>query len=443
MRTSTPVAAFALASFAYSCSSLLQGGVAQSGSKGLGAPSAQRVRADVDHLVGFGTRHTASETQSETRGIGAARRWIAEEFEKISKEQYGGRLEVRSFAYQVAASTRLPGGAEVVNIAGFLRGSDPTRLVVISGHYDSRDGSANDAKGDAPGANDDASGVAAVLEAMRLLHGLEPRATVVFLAVAGEEQGLLGSHAQAQAWKTEGQSVEAFLTNDIVGGATGSDGVRDAHSIRVFSEGVPSDGTKIVGSDNDAPSRQLARAVQAIAKDRSLGVGLEVQLVFRQDRYLRGGDHKSFNDLGIAAVRLTESHENFDQQHQDVHTEKGRECGDLEKFVDFEYVAQVALLNATTLRELALAPRSPVNVRMDTSALSPDTRLSWEASPTAARYEVLMRHTSEPTWTERRGVGSNTSAVLTGISKDDWLFGVSAVSVDGHASLAVYPAPSK
>ena len=264
----------------------------------------------------------------------------------------------------------------------------------------------------------------------------------MFLAVAGEEQGLLGSRAQGESWKADGQFVEAFLTNDIVGGATGSDGVRDAHSIRVFSEGIPSDGSKVIGSDNDAPSRELARAVQQVAMDQDRG-GLAVQLVFRQDRFLRGGDHKSFNDLGFAAIRLTESHENFDQQHQDVRSEQGREYGDLEKFVDFDYVAQVALLNALSLRELALAPRAPAKVRMDTSVLSPDTKLSWEASPTAARYEVCLRRTSEPTWSERRDVGPNTTAVLVGISKDDWLFGVSAVSADGQASPAVYPTPAK
>jgi len=315
--------------------------------------------------------------------------------------------------------------------------------VVISGHYDSRAGNANDAHGDAPGANDDASGVAAVLEAARLTAGLEPRATVVFLAVAGEEQGLLGSKAQAEAWKAEGQFVEAFLTNDIVGGATGSDGVRDPRAIRVFSEGLPSDGTKIVGSDNDAPSRQLAREVQRVALAEDPEWRLSVQLVFRQDRYLRGGDHKPFNELGFPAARLTEPHENFDQQHQDLRTENGREYGDLEKFVDFEYVARVAALNAAVLRELSLAPRPPANVRMDTSKLSPDTRLTWDASPTAARYEVCLRRTHEPVWTERRDAGQVTSALLTGISKDDWLFGVSAISADGHASTPVYPAPAR
>ena len=443
MRTSTTVAAGALAGLLLACSSAAHDGTLSAASKQLDRPSAERVRADVAQLVFFGTRHTLSDTQSETRGIGAARRWIAAAFERISAQDYGGRLEVTSLPHRVPASTRLPGGAEIVNVAAFLRGSDPTRLVVISGHYDSRASAASDATSDAPGANDDASGVAAVLEAARLLHGLEPRATVVFLAVAGEEQGLVGSRAQAEAWQAQQQFVEAFITNDIVGGATGSDGVRDPRTIRVFSEGVPSAGTKIVGSDNDAPSRQLARYVQAVAADPGFGVALQVELVFRQDRYLRGGDHKSFNDLGLAAIRLTESHENFDQQHQDVRSEAGREFGDLEEFVDFDYVARVALLNATALRELALAPRAPTNVRMDTALLSPDTQLYWDASPSAARYEIGMRRTSEPSWSRWRDVGANTSAVLSGLSKDDWLFGVSAISADGHRSPAVYPAPSK
>lgn len=432
---------FALALAA--CSSSPHAGASDPAARLPTGPSAQRVRADVAQLVAFGTRHTQSDTRDEQRGIGAARRWLAEEFERISVQYHGGRLEVRSLAHQVPAGPRLPGGAEVVNVAAFLRGSDPTHLVVISGHYDSRNGNADDAVGDAPGANDDASGVAAVLEAARLLGGITPRASIVFLAVAGEEQGLLGSRAQAQAWKAEGLKVEAFLTNDIVGGATGSDGVRDPRRIRVFSEGLPSDGSKLVGSDNDAPSRQLARRVRELAGVPANAVGLEVRLIFRQDRYLRGGDHKSFNDIGVAAIRLTESHENFDQQHQDVRVEDGLEYGDLLKFVDFDYVARVARLNAACVRDLALAPRAPEGLRMDISELSPDTRLSWEPSPGAARYEVLMRRTSEPDWTSRKDIGAATSATLVGISKDDWLFGVCALSADGARSPAVYPRPAK
>lgn len=406
-------------------------------------PTLARTRADVARLVSFGTRHTSSETASETRGIGAARRWLAEEFARISQEHHGGALKVESFSFQLPASERLPAGGEVVNVAGILTGSDPKRLVAVSGHYDSRASDPLDARSDAPGANDDASGVAAVLEAARLCAGLTPRATVVFLAVAGEEQGLLGSRAQAEAWKAAGFEVEAFVTNDIVGGATATDGRRDARRIRLFSEGVPSAGPKVAGSDNDAPSRQLARAIRGIAAGVDAGSRLDVELILRQDRYLRGGDHKPFNDIGVAAVRLTEGIENYTQQHQDVRVENGVQFGDLERFVDFEYVARVAHLNAAIVRALGAAPRPPATVNMDTTELSSDTRLFWSSSPDAVRYEVVMRPTHAADWTSVRDAGNVTEMLLPAISKDDWLFGVRAIGASGDASIPVYPRPWK
>lgn len=403
----------------------------------------ERARADVARLVSFGTRHTSSETASDTRGIGAARRWLAAEFQRISDTHHGGALKVESFSFQLPPSDRLRGGGEVVNVAGILPGSDPTRLVVVSGHYDSRASDPLDARSDAPGANDDASGVAAVLEAARLCAGLRPRATVVFLAVAGEEQGLLGSRAQAEAWKAAGLEVEAFVTNDIVGGATAADGRRDPRRIRLFSEGVATAGPKAAGSDNDAPSRQLARAIRGIAASVDTDARLDVELILRQDRYLRGGDHKPFNDIGVAAVRLTEGIENYAQQHQDVRVENGVQYGDLERFVDFEYVARVAHLNAAIVRSLGSAPRPPTAVQMDTSELSADTRLFWSQSPGAIRYEVVMRPTHAADWTSVRDAGAATELLLPAISKDDWLFGVRAIGAGGDASIPVYPRPWK
>jgi hypothetical protein len=398
--------------------------------------SAARIEGDVERLAGFGTRHTLSDTESDERGIGAARRWLLEELERISRERHGGRLLCSLVPHRIEPSERAPAGVELANVVAELPGSDRDRLVVVSGHYDSRASDPLDATSDAPGANDDASGTAVVLECARALAGLEPRATVVFLCVAGEEQGLLGARAQARAWKAAGRHVEAFLSNDIVGGARGSNGRREPWRLRLFSEGQPSTG-RVVGSDNDAPSRQLARYLEARGEEAV--PGLDVELVFRQDRFLRGGDHRAFNAEGFAAVRFTEPNENYDWQHQDVRVEGGVVYGDRVEFVDFEYVARVAAVNAAGLRELALAPRPPENVRMDVSGLSPDTRLTWDDDPRAAGWRVRLRRTFEPTWSSVRDVGRATEATLEGFSKDDWVFGVEAYDEAGHASLAVYP----
>ena len=408
----------------------------------VGRADAARIEADIRKLASFGTRHTMSETQSDTRGIGAARRWLAAELERISQEFHGGRLQVELAAHAIPPSRRLPDGAEVVNPLAVLPGRDPDRLLVISGHYDSRNSDPMDAVGDAPGANDDASGTAAVLEAARLLGGVEPEGTVVFMAVAGEEQGLHGARAQAQEWTDAGKTIGGFITMDIVGGATGSSGLREPMRLRVFSEGVPTKG-RVVGSDNDAASRQLARYLKRAGE--AAVPGFEVTLIFRQDRYLRGGDHKPFFELGWPAVRLTEPHENYDWQHQDVRVENGIAYGDIVDNVDFDYVTRVTQTVTATLGELALAPGPPQRVRMDTSGLTPHTRLFWEpsSSPTVAGYAVVYRRTHEPDWTHRQIVGDDTEITLDRISKDDWLFGVEAYDQAGHRSLPIYPTPGR
>ncbi|RMH03384.1 MAG: M20/M25/M40 family metallo-hydrolase [Planctomycetota bacterium] len=398
-----------------------------------------RIEADIRRLAAFGTRHTLSDTTSDERGIGAARRWLRDEFQRISDQYHGGRLQVGLEFFDIPPGRRVPDGVELANVVATLPGEDPNRLFVISGHYDSRASDPLDATSDAPGANDDASGVAAVLEAARLLGGLRPRATVVFLAVAGEEQGLLGSRAQARKWQAEGRTVEGMMTLDIVGGAKGSSGKFEPWRVRVFSEGVPSAGPPIVGSDQDAPSRQLARYLERVGEEAV--PGFDLSLIFRQDRYLRGGDHKPFNDLGWAAIRLTEPHENYSQQHQDVRFEEGLQYGDLPEFVDFGFTARVATAVAAALRELAAAPPAPTQVVMDTSGLSPNTVIQWQPSPGAAGYAVLYRRTHEPTWSYRRVVGSETSVTFEGRSKDDWLFAVEAFGPNGERSLPVYPAP--
>jgi acetylornithine deacetylase/succinyl-diaminopimelate desuccinylase-like protein len=402
-----------------------------------------RVERDVRALAAFGTRHSLSATGDPARGVGAARTWLREELQRISRERHDGRLQVALEAHQVGAGPRVPQGAEIVNVVATLPGSDPDRLVILSGHYDSIPSSPMDPAKDAPGANDDASGTAAVLEAARLLAGVRPRATLVFLCVAGEEQGLLGSKAQAEAWKAAGKTVEAMLTMDIVGGAVGQSGLHEPWRLRVFSEGVPTAGARAIGSDNDAPSRQFARYFERAAE--AAVPGFDVTLVFRQDRFLRGGDHKSFNEAGWPAIRLTEPHENYAHQHQDVRVEGGAQYGDLPEFVDFAYVARVARAVAAACGELALAPAAPAAVRVDATRLTPDTLLQWEIAPAeagVAGYAVLLRRTHEPTWTERRVVGRVGEALLQRISKDDWLFGVEAYDAAGRRSLAVYPTPT-
>lgn len=398
-----------------------------------------RLESAIRRLAAFGTRHTLSDTASDERGIGAARRWLRDEFQRISDAHHDGRLQVALESFPVPPGRRVPDGAEVVNVVATLPGLDPDRLIVLSAHYDSRASDPLDAAGDAPGANDDASGVAAVLEAARLLGGLEPRATLVFLAVAGEEQGLLGASAQARKWRDEGKEVAAFVTMDIVGGARGGSGQHEPWRLRVFSEGVPSGGGKVIGSDNDAPSRQLARYLQRVGEESM--PGFDLTLVFRQDRFLRGGDHKPFNDLGWPAARLTEPHENYSQQHQDPRDENGTSFGDRVEFVDFDYVGRVATVVTAAARELALAPAAPAGVVMDVSALDSSTTLSWDAVPGAAGYALLYRRTHEPIWAFRRVVGTDTSITCEGRSKDDWLFAIESFDADGRRSLPIYPAP--
>ncbi len=405
---------------------------------------AGRVERDIRALAAFGTRHSLSATDDPQRGVGAARNWLKAEMDRINAEFHGGRMVVSLVPQQVPPGPRVPNGAEVVNVMAVLPGTDAKRLVVMSGHYDSIPSSPMDAEKDAPGANDDASGTAAVLEAARLLGGLRPRATLVFLCVAGEEQGLLGAKAQAEEWKAAEMEVAAMFTMDIVGGAVGQSGLHEPWRLRVFSEGVPSGkgARPVIGSDNDSASRQLARYFERAAE--AAVPGFDVTLVFRQDRYLRGGDHKAFNDLGWPAARLTEPHENYAHQHQDLRVDGGIQYGDLPEFVDFVYVGRVARAVAAACGELALAPAAPRVVQVDTTQLMPHTRLLWEIAPEAAGvagYAVLMRRTHEPAWTERRVLGRVGEVLLDKISKDDWLFAVEAFDGVGHRSLPMYPTP--
>jgi Zn-dependent M28 family amino/carboxypeptidase len=421
------------------------------------AISPERVRADVDRLAAFGTRHTLSDTVSETRGIGAARRWLKAEMEKAAAES-GGRMTVSFEEFDAPKSTRLPNGGRLVNVVGVLKGTEPAaeaRRYYVVGHYDSRNLDPMDAVGDAPGANDDGSGTSAVIEIARVLAKEKLGATVVFLLTAGEEQGLIGAKYHAEEAKARGEKIAGVLSNDIIGDpmpAPGVEAKRRDREVRVFSEGIPRNPSaeelaqiRTLAMENDSPSRQLARFVAEIG-DRE-GLPVRGVMVFRPDRFLRGGDHSAFLEAGFTAVRFTEFDENYDRQHQNV-TEvtnadgTTRREGDVPEYVDAEYVANVARLNAAVLVHLANAPEGPKKVRVLTAQLSNDTEVAWEASEGAAGYEVVTRATTSAAWETSRDVGNVTRARL-GVSKDDVFVGVRAYGNDGWKSPVVFATAAK
>ncbi|WP_425987309.1 M28 family metallopeptidase [Brevundimonas sp. TWP2-3-2] len=406
---------------------------------------AGRMRADITALVGFGTRHTMSETVSETRGIGAARRWSEREFRAIS-EACDSCLTI-ALPADTVTGPRVPTSTEVVDVVAIQRGTgDPNRVIIISGHIDSRVTDVMNFTADAPGANDDASGVAAVLEAARVLSKHRFEATLVYAVLSGEEQGLLGGKILADYAKAQDWVVEANLNNDIVGNSEGQSGIRDTTRVRVFSEGTKTVETALQaerrrynGGEVDSSSRNLARYVDGIA-DRYL-TNFDVDMIYRTDRFGRGGDQVEMLRAGFPAVRISEGAENYDRQHQDLRTENGVEYGDTIEGVDFDYLAQVARLNIATMAALASAPMVPADVTIE-GAVKPDTTLRWSAVPGAAGYRVWWRSTTAPQWTFNRSAGTATSLVLTGVPIDDYFFGVSALSEDGFESPVVYPGPA-
>ena len=417
----------------------------------IGQISPERIRQTIEKLVSFGNRSTISAQDEESiktsKGIGAAREWIKAEFERYSKD-CGGCLEVKADRFVEQPGERIPKPTEITNVYAVLRGSDPAqanRIVLVTGDYDSRNSDNSNGTDPAPGANDDGSGTAVSLECARVLSKYKFSATIVFLTVAGEEQGLNGSKHFARMAKQQGWKVEAVLNNDIVGGDRSPE--QDTSVVRVFSEGIPAAATdaeikrlRALGGESDSSSRELARYIAEVG--RTYQTGVKPLLMFRQDRYLRGGDHYSFNQQGFAAVRLTEFREDYNHQHQNVRTENGIEYGDLPKFVDYDYVAHVARLNAATLAALVSAPTPPANVKMLTKSLENDTTLTWEASPGAAGYEVVWRATSAPDWEYVQAVGSGARATLK-VSKDNVIFGVRALDAAGHRSLPVVPEPER
>ena len=406
------------------------------------APSQVELRMTITRLISFGTRHTMSDTKSDSRGIGAARRWVKSRFEAISKD-CGGCIEVITPS-QVFTGKRLPTPTEVMDVVAIKRGStDPQRVIVMTGHLDSRVTDVMNSTSDAPGANDDASGVAALIEASRLLSKQDNGATLVFAALSGEEQGLYGGKVLADYAVAHGWKVEAELNNDIVGNSHGQNGVIDNTTVRVFSEGTKSNETlaqadyrRYHGGEVDSPSRNLARTIDRLANQYL--PDFRVHLIYRTDRFGRGGDQVPFLQAGYPAVRVTEAHENYTRQHQDLRTEDGTRYGDTIDGVDFRYLARVTALNAITMASLSRAPAPPTGVTIK-GALATDTTVNWNKVSGAAGYRVHWRDTTAPQWQYVRAVGNVDNTVLQDIVIDDWLFGVSSVSADGYESPVVFP----
>ncbi len=411
--------------------------------------SATRIEADIRRLAGFGTRNTMSDTLSETRGIGAARRWIKAEFDSISAA-CGGCLEVYYQSSIVTGARRMPDSTNVVNVIAIQRGSaDPNRYVIMSGDIDSRASDGSDPVTDAPGANDNASGMAGAIEAARVLTRYEFPASIVYAGLSGEEQGLFGGQKMAAEAKEADWRIEAVLNNDMIGNTQGQNGVTDNTVARVFSEGIRADETermsrirRFTGGEVDSPSRNLARYVDLMA---DLYVpNLDVMLVYRLDRFGRGGHHRPFNDVGFPAVRIMEANEDYRRQHQDIRVEDGVEYGDLVEEVEFDFAAKLTALNAVTLAALAWAPPPPSGVQIR-GAVRPSTTLSWEAidptiAPDLAGYRVYWRLTDQPQW-HWREYTRLTEHTLYNVVIDNYIFGVASVSQTGFESPVVFPGP--
>jgi hypothetical protein len=404
-----------------------------------------RIRHTIETLVGFGTRHTMSTQTDPNRGIGAARDWIFNELQSYAATS-GGRMTVEIQSYTQDVGVRIDTPTVISNVIATLKGSqEPSRMYVISGHYDSRITDVMNRVDDAPGADDDASGVAVSMELARVMATRHPAATIVFMAVAGEEQNLYGSNHAATTYKDAGADIQGMLNNDIVGSSTADDGTRDPRSVRLFAEGISRPTTTAdqallrVDGENDTPPRELGRFLTEVAT-RDV-TGMDVRLIYRLDRFLRAGDHLSFLQKGYPAVRFTEPHENFDHEHQDVRVENGVQIGDLPQFVDYDYVAGVARVNGAGLWSLANAPGTPRGVVVDTTQLTNDTSLRWTVDPAAAGYEVVWRPTIDPVWTHVIPVGKVGSTTLKGFSKDNVLVGVRSVGADGKHSPATLPLP--
>ncbi|HEX4705285.1 MAG TPA: M28 family metallopeptidase, partial [Pseudonocardiaceae bacterium] len=407
-----------------------------------------RMHSIIEKLTTFGTRHTLSSQTDPVRGIGAARDWLFGEMTRLAQPS-NGRMTVALQAYTQQPTGRIPTPTVITNVVATLKGSaTPERIYVVSGHYDSRVTDVMNFTDDAPGADDDGSGVAAMMEMMRVMATRDPSATMVFTTVAGEEQGLFGANFMATQFKAAGADVQGMFTNDIVGSPKADDGTIDPGALRLFSEGVPSSETplqtqirQLVGSEADSPSRQLARFVTNVANNEH--TGLAARIVYRRDRYNRGGDHIPFLQQGFPAARFTEPHENFAHQHQNTRLVNGVQFGDLIDFVDFEYLHRVTKVNLAAMWSLANGPGTPKNAILDISTLTNSSTLRWSANadPDLAGYEIVWRECTEPDWTHAIPVGNVTTFTVP-VAKDNVFLGVRAVNTSGMHSPVAFPTPA-
>ncbi len=409
--------------------------------------SSDSLKAHINKLVTFGTRSTLSTTTDTKKGIGAARNWVLGRFQEFAKNSEG-RMTAKIENWMLKPDgKRVDKEQEIGNVMGILKGTDPTddRIFLVSGHIDSRNSNVMDREKDAPGANDDGSGTAVVIELARIMSKTKFPATVIFLVVSGEEQGLLGADYLSQKAFDEKWNIEAILNNDICGSNNSNEtNIIDNTRIRIFSEGLPiyeiekrASSIRNLGQENDGKARQVARYAKEIG-ERYVD-NLEVVMVYRNDRFLRGGDHTPFVNRGFAAVRITEMNENYEHQHQDVRTEKGIRYGDLAEFMDFEYLRKNTAMNLATLSNLAKAPATPQNVTIDTKNLTNTSTLFWQAPKTGKvkGYYVLVRETYQPFWQKK--IFTTKNGIVLPYSKDHYFFAVQAVSEDGNEGLPILP----
>lgn len=409
------------------------------------AVSADRIKSDVNTLAEFGTRHTLSDTVSKTRGIGAARRWIKSEFESISKD-CNNCLEVfyQKDLVKKGENQRIVKDVWVVNVVAVQRGTKyPNRYIIMSGDIDSRVSDPTDYTSDSPGANDNASGMAGAIEAARVLSKYKFESSIIYVGLSGEEQGLFGGKGLAAHAKKKGWEIIGILNNDMIGNITGVDGVIDNRTFRIFSEPVPPTETerqrnarRFYGGEVDGISRQLARYIHKQVK--TYMPEMNPMMVYRLDRFGRGGHHRPFNDAGYAGIRIMEAHENYTQQHQDIRTENGIDYGDTFEHVNFDYAKKLTAVNAINLASLASAPPAPKTVSIG-GIVQPSAKFKWDKVEGAAGYKIYWRDTTSPTWDHSRYVGDLTEYTLDGIVIDNYFFGVAAVGKDGHESMVVFP----
>jgi len=404
----------------------------------------ERIKADITKLANFGTRHTLSDTVSNTRGIGAARRWIKSEFDKISSDCNGCLNVFYQKDLVKADKRRITKDTWVVNVVAVQKGTKyPNRYIIMSGDIDSRVSNSNDYTSDSPGANDNASGMAGTIEAARVLSKYKFESSIIYVGLSGEEQGLFGGRGLAVYAKEKGWDIVGILNNDMIGNIKGVDGVIDNRTFRIFSEPVPPTETerqrrsrRFYGGEVDGISRQLARYIHKTVK--TYMPEMNPKMIYRLDRFGRGGHHRPFNDAGFAGIRIMEMHENYTQQHQDIRTENGIEYGDKLKFVNFEYANKLTAVNAINLASIAWAPPSPQNVKIG-GIVEPAAKFKWDKVEGAKGYKIYWRDTTSPTWDHFKYVENVTEFTLEGIVIDNFFFGVSAVGENGHESIVSFP----